>query len=305
MGKGSRAYSATQRFKTEFGDEAVVILAQGELQRLVLTANLNQFVKLEGCIGGKAPSAKALAALPAAVPRAREAEAGARGLRAGDVHQHRDHRRRGLHQAEARPDAAGGAGRVQPGARRCRRSAATRPPSRSSSARRPRAWRSSRPSSSSSSSTRATGSRTRSRSQFVAQLVFDPARGANTPKQRFAYLFPSDRAAMITIRLRPDLSDAAADAGDRPDPAGGRATRPSSSRTRARPGRVSGVPGRRRGPGEGGRTRDLRAAGAGGPGDGAGAGARVPHADAAAAARAGDGRRPRSSTAGWRCWAAS
>src|SRR3954452_24267551 len=64
VGKGSKAYSATQRFKTEFGDEAVVILAQGELQRLVLTANLNQFVKLEGCIGGKVP-AKGLAALPA------------------------------------------------------------------------------------------------------------------------------------------------------------------------------------------------------------------------------------------------
>ena len=67
VGKGSDAYEATERFKAEFGDEAVVILAQGELQKLVLTKNLEQFVSLEGCIGGNPPKeggAEALAKLP-------------------------------------------------------------------------------------------------------------------------------------------------------------------------------------------------------------------------------------------------
>ncbi|HEX5979957.1 MAG TPA: MMPL family transporter, partial [Thermoleophilaceae bacterium] len=40
---------------------------------------------------------------------------------------------------------------------------------------------------------------------FVARLVFGTT--TDTPKSRFAYLFPSRNAAMVTIRLRPDLSD--------------------------------------------------------------------------------------------------
>ena len=43
---------------------------------------------------------------------------------------------------------------------------------------------------------------------FVATLVFDPERGATTPKARFAYLFPSPESAAIQVRLKPGLSDA-------------------------------------------------------------------------------------------------
>jgi uncharacterized protein len=39
--------------------------------------------------------------------------------------------------------------------------------------------------------------------------VFDPARGARTPKSRFAYLFPSPRSALISVRFRAGLGDAA------------------------------------------------------------------------------------------------
>ena len=43
---------------------------------------------------------------------------------------------------------------------------------------------------------------------FVSTLVFDPKRGATTPKARFAYLFPSTESAAIQVRLKPGLSDA-------------------------------------------------------------------------------------------------
>ena len=43
---------------------------------------------------------------------------------------------------------------------------------------------------------------------FVYQLVFDPTRGARTPKARFSYLFPSSTSALISVRLKPGLSDA-------------------------------------------------------------------------------------------------
>jgi uncharacterized protein len=43
-------------------------------------------------------------------------------------------------------------------------------------------------------------------SQFIPQIVFDPQRGVDQPKARFAYLFPTSRSALIQARLRPGLS---------------------------------------------------------------------------------------------------
>jgi hydrophobe/amphiphile efflux-3 (HAE3) family protein len=45
--------------------------------------------------------------------------------------------------------------------------------------------------------------------QFIPQIVFDPSRGANQPKARFAYLFPTADSALIQVRLRSSLSYAA------------------------------------------------------------------------------------------------
>jgi uncharacterized protein len=44
--------------------------------------------------------------------------------------------------------------------------------------------------------------------EFISRVVFDPSKPAGTPKERFAYLFPNPEAALITVRMRPDLSDA-------------------------------------------------------------------------------------------------
>ena len=50
---------------------------------------------------------------------------------------------------------------------------------------------------------------------FVSTLVFDPARGATTPKARFAYLFPSSESAAIQVRLKPGPERRGARARDR------------------------------------------------------------------------------------------
>ena len=85
---------------------------------------------------------------------------------------------------------------------------------------------------------------------FVSQLVFDPSRGVGQPKARFAYLFPSDDAALIQIRHEADADGVGARGGGRPDP-GGR--RPRAVRARAgRPLRRDRRAGRR---GRGWRTR--------------------------------------------------
>lgn len=44
---------------------------------------------------------------------------------------------------------------------------------------------------------------------FVSRLVFDDTKAAGTPKARFAYIFPTKDSALIQVRMRPDLSEAA------------------------------------------------------------------------------------------------
>ncbi len=43
--------------------------------------------------------------------------------------------------------------------------------------------------------------------QFISQVVFDSTRGANQPKARFTYLFPTANSALIQVRLKSSLSD--------------------------------------------------------------------------------------------------
>jgi predicted RND superfamily exporter protein len=44
--------------------------------------------------------------------------------------------------------------------------------------------------------------------QFIPQIVFDATRGANQPKARFAYLFPTSDSALIQVRLKASLTSA-------------------------------------------------------------------------------------------------
>src|SRR6202034_77398 len=44
--------------------------------------------------------------------------------------------------------------------------------------------------------------------EFVTSLVFDASKPAGTPKQRFAYLFPSRNAALVSVRMKAGLSEA-------------------------------------------------------------------------------------------------
>ena len=44
---------------------------------------------------------------------------------------------------------------------------------------------------------------------FVSTLVFDSSKPAGTPKQRFAYLFPSRDSALVSVRMKAGLSESA------------------------------------------------------------------------------------------------
>ena len=193
------AYQATERYRERFGDHAVFVLVRGRrCTQLVLTDNLGRLLGLEGCLSGNMPDdqqAPGGAAAPCARARAHKPVQGR--LRAGHVHQRGRRRDPG-----PAPGASSAARRSAGRRRRPRRRASSR--AAQGRRRRSRSGSPTRPSSSSTRSSRATccssALQVRARADglprlddpdFVSALVFDPTRGATTPKARFAYLFPN------------------------------------------------------------------------------------------------------------------
>ncbi len=205
----SKAYVATQDFKQKFGDDAVVVLVKGDLRQLVLTSDLTKLLSLEGCLAGNAPGGKVITNQPAPAPCARLAElkpakvvygpatflnqfatqadkllgeqsqaavaqareAGARAALAA--------RRQGLSKPEQRAAAGAAAGEVITAFRNQLLQIALRYGQ--------------------------TGLPRIDDPTFVSSVVFD-SRRPGQPKPRFSYLFPSSDSALISIRLRPELS---------------------------------------------------------------------------------------------------
>jgi hydrophobe/amphiphile efflux-3 (HAE3) family protein len=166
-------YRATQQVRDAFGEEPVVVLARGDLQELILSANIFRLLRLEGCLSGSVPKgAEPIPGPCADLARLDPVEfvAGpATFLNEAVVQIDRQLRR--LSQ------------RVSPGRfREFLLSVATR--------------------------YGITTLPTLDNPEFVATVVFDLSRARGTPKARLSYLFPNSRSAQIVVRLRPDLSEA-------------------------------------------------------------------------------------------------
>src|SRR5215204_3871521 len=58
VNQGSDTFKDTERFKKDFGDEAILVLVHGELTRTVLTSDLGRLIQLEGCLSGNVPDTK-------------------------------------------------------------------------------------------------------------------------------------------------------------------------------------------------------------------------------------------------------
>ena len=55
VGRSSDSFHNTERYRRDFGDEAVVVLVKGPLTRTVLTPDLLRVLGLEGCLSGNVP----------------------------------------------------------------------------------------------------------------------------------------------------------------------------------------------------------------------------------------------------------
>lgn len=167
------SYQATQRVEREFGEEPVVVLAEGDLQKLVLTANLGRLLRLEGCLSGKVPKG----AKPIPGPCAELAEQEPVRSLVGPA--------TFLNEAVIQID------------RQLRRLAATVPPAKLRELLLQVA-----------AQYGITSAPSLSDPNFLAAIVFDLRRKRDVPKARLAYLFPNGHSAQIILRLRSDLSEA-------------------------------------------------------------------------------------------------
>lgn len=166
------SYRATERVREVFGEEPVVVVAEGDLQELILTPNLGRLLRLEGCLSGKVPKG----AKPIPGPCAELAKLNPVQFLAGPG--------TFLNEAVIQID------------EQLRRLAATVPPDQLREFLLQVAARYG-----------ITSAPSISNPEFLASVVFDLHQARGTPKARLAYLFPNDHSTQIVLRLRPDLSD--------------------------------------------------------------------------------------------------
>ena len=212
VGKSSDSYRATEVYRQKFGDHAIVVLAKGDLANLVLTDNLGRLLGLEGCISGNKPKDQ-----PApGGPKSPCAEF-ARTKPVKVVYGPGTFINSAVN--EINSQLAVQLGNTQQQAARAKQAARKLAKARGKS-------KADQDKAASAAEQLVYAQFTRDLLQinlryglglkqlpriddpdFVSALVFDPSRGATTPKARFAYLFPTDKAAVIQVRLKPNLTE--------------------------------------------------------------------------------------------------
>jgi uncharacterized protein len=205
--RDSESFAATEDFKRQFGDDPVVILVRGDLEELVLTQNLGRLLNLEGCLSGSVPEGQQ----PLSDTCARIAELDPSQVTYGPatfLNQSAIQAERFLgsqtQAATARASAAAEAA-ARDAARRGASEAVQREEARAASQAVLRRFQSGLVDLAARSGL--AGPPTIDDPRFVSRVVCDPRQPKCTPKERFAYLFPSSDAALISVRLRPELTE--------------------------------------------------------------------------------------------------
>jgi uncharacterized protein len=212
VSSSSPEYRATQQFYKNFGEEPIEVLVKGDLQQLVLSSDVDRLVGLEGCFSGNVP-ARALAQEGGVDgPCGQLAKAKTVKVVFGPgtfineaAEQIDEQLTNQTKQAEAAAKQAEVVVRKAALARGESTEEADKLAAQASSITLARFKEglatlalqyglTARPSLDDPS--------------FVSALVFDSNKPAGTPKARFAYLFPSREAALISVRLKAGLSEA-------------------------------------------------------------------------------------------------
>jgi predicted RND superfamily exporter protein len=212
VSSSSSEYAGTQRFYKNFGEEPVEVLVKGSLQQLVLSEDIDRLIGLEGCLSGNVPTA-ALAT-----------EGGMRGPCGQLAKEHSVKVVFGpgtfINEAVDQIDEqlANQTKQAQEQAKQAQRTVTQAALKRGLGAAEARklgqqAAKITTARFQESLVTLALQYGLTSRPSlgdhdFVTSLVFDSSKPAGTPKQRFAYLFPSRNAALVSVRMKAGLSEA-------------------------------------------------------------------------------------------------
>ena len=210
---GSETFAATEDFYERFGDEPVRILVRGDLQGLMLTSDLGQLVALEGCLSGNVDQGRVFGEeQPAPAVCERLAEEGGVEVVFGpgtflnqtaitaqtildEQRAATDRRARQAAQAAALEARQAGAPKAEQLAQAQAAAQAVQAEFQDQLLQAAARYG-------------LRGIPTIDDPTYVSTVVFDPNQPAGTPKARFNFLFPSREAAMITVRLEPELSQA-------------------------------------------------------------------------------------------------
>ena len=210
VGAGSATAKATDDLAEQFGSDSVIVLLRGELNRLILTDNLQKVIGLEGCVSGNVPRG----AIPpggSQSPCGRIAETKPVKVVIGPGTFINESTRQ-LQQGFAERT-QGQAAQSERAATAARQLALKQGKSKAEAdklalqARQLVQAQFTRDLLQLAVRYGLTGVPNLEDPSFISQLVYDASKPAGTPKARFAYLFPGPDAALIQVRLKPDLSD--------------------------------------------------------------------------------------------------
>jgi uncharacterized protein len=211
VSSSSPEYRATQKFYENFGEEPIEVLVKGDLQQLVLSSDVDRLVGLEGCLSGNIPSRGLAGVGGASGPCGQLAKARTVKVVFGPGTFINEAAEVGNEQLTAETKQAEAAAKQ-----------AERVVSKAALAHGESAEEARKLGKQASSITLArfkeglatlalqyglTARPSLDDPSFVSTLVFDPTKPAGTPKQRFAYLFPSRETALISVRLKAGLSE--------------------------------------------------------------------------------------------------
>ena len=218
----SASYRGTQTFYRQFGEEPVEVLVHGDLQQLVLGSDLERLLGLEGCLSGRVPRSALANEGGVNGPCGQLAKLGTvkvvfgPGTFLNEAAEQIEQKLTGLNKSAA--ESGKQAEKTIERAARARglSEAEVRELGKEAAQVTAAGYRSKLVSLALSYGL--TSAPSLQNKEFISDVVFDSSKPAGTPKQRFAYLFPSRHSALISARLRPGLSQSQRDRDDRRDP---------------------------------------------------------------------------------------
>jgi hydrophobe/amphiphile efflux-3 (HAE3) family protein len=210
--KGSPTYAQTQAFYEKFGDEPVEILVKGDLRQLLLTSNLGKLLALESCLSGKAQGGRVFQGQPAPAPCAAIAKLDPSAVAFGPatfLNQFAIEANR-LYQQEAQATVIRARQAAQQAVARAKRQGYSKPEQEQAGlAAGQEVFQQFRQQLVSLAVNYGqTGLPRLNDARYVESVICDPSLPACQPKARLAAIVPSAKAALISVRLRPGLSDA-------------------------------------------------------------------------------------------------